>query len=228
MLFAVVVVRDHRSAGREGGTDPTPAIRGMPIGSPTKLLELPMTAGGYRPCEKASLLTRCWLRNFGARGQPAACNCAAPSREAVVQATAIRNRSGRSSRRTGVRLIPDLNVEIIESSCCGMAGLRPTARHLSDLDEMADCRFACRQARRCRTRLSPTAPRPASDQGRPGVRPSRRACVAMSLDSAPINQLSPPQRNPFMAELTLDVARKILDVRSPSTEKKLKPLVVTV
>src|ERR1700682_799708 len=43
-------------------------------------------------------------------------------------------------------------------------------------------------------------------------------------------QLPPlSQRNPSMAELTLDVARKILDVAlAKSIEKKLKPLVVTV
>src|SRR5260370_15633872 len=44
------------------------------------------------------------------------------------------------------------------------------------------------------------------------------------------SQLPPhPQRNPFMAELSLDVARKILDVTlAKGIEKKLKPLVVTV
>src|SRR6202020_2148181 len=37
------------------------------------------------------------------------------------------------------------------------------------------------------------------------------------------------QRNPSMAELTLDVARKILDAAlAKAIEKKLKPLVVTV
>src|SRR5260370_29676895 len=43
-------------------------------------------------------------------------------------------------------------------------------------------------------------------------------------------QLPPlSQRNPSMAELTLDVARKILDVAlAKGIEKKLKPLVVTV
>ena len=54
--------------------------------------------------------------------------------------------------------------------------------------------------------------------------------LAMSLDSArsiPTPPLS--QRNRSMAELTLDVARKILDVAlAKGVEKKLKPLVVTV
>src|ERR1700746_2737477 len=37
------------------------------------------------------------------------------------------------------------------------------------------------------------------------------------------------QRNPSMAELTLDVARKILDAAlAKAVEKKLKPLVITV
>src|ERR1700679_818764 len=47
---------------------------------------------------------------------------------------------------------------------------------------------------------------------------------------API-QLPPlnPTRNPSMAELTLEIARKILDVAlAKGTEKKLKPLVVTI
>ena len=54
--------------------------------------------------------------------------------------------------------------------------------------------------------------------------------LAMSLDRTPSNPTPPlPQRNLSMAELTLDVARKILDAAlAKGIEKKLKPLVVTV
>ena len=56
--------------------------------------------------------------------------------------------------------------------------------------------------------------------------------LAMSLDSARSNAYpspSPSQRNRSMAELTLDVARKILDAAlAKGVEKKLKPLVITV
>ena len=54
--------------------------------------------------------------------------------------------------------------------------------------------------------------------------------LAMSLDTrdpTTIPHLS--QRKPFMAELTLDVARKILDAAlAKGVEKKLKPLVITI
>ena len=54
--------------------------------------------------------------------------------------------------------------------------------------------------------------------------------LAMSLDSArPSVNTSQSQRNLFMAELTLHVARKILDAAlAKGVEKKLKPLVITI
>src|SRR6202047_5240427 len=93
---------------------------------------------------------------------------------------------------------------------------------------------------------------PASDQGRHRTwRSSRRARAGDEPRQRTIQPLTPPlehdpekwrpvfrkrscsnkkvQRNAIMAELTLDVARKILDVAlAKAVEKKLKPLVITV
>ena len=55
--------------------------------------------------------------------------------------------------------------------------------------------------------------------------------LAMSLDSARSSPLIliAQQRKQLMAELTLDIARKILDAAlAKGVEKKLKPLVVTI
>ncbi|WP_338310687.1 hypothetical protein, partial [Bradyrhizobium ottawaense] len=51
--------------------------------------------------------------------------------------------------------------------------------------------------------------------------------LAMSLDRAKSNLISPAARKPAMADLTLDTARKILDAAfAKAGELKLKPLVV--
>src|SRR4030088_1648260 len=80
--------------------------------------------------------------------------------------------------------------------------------------------------------LLPTAPRAGiRSRTAPDVAPftSRGGGRGVPKGRDPIQLPPPPQRNPFMAELTLDVARKILDVAlAKGDEKKLKPLVVTV
>ena len=53
--------------------------------------------------------------------------------------------------------------------------------------------------------------------------------LAMSLDNAKSKRYPPVQRKKLMAELTLDVARKILDAAlAKGVEKKFKPLVITI
>ena len=133
-----------------------------------------------------------------------------------------------------LRLVPELNVETIESSCCGMAGAfgygadtYQASMEMAELSLLPAVRRAdADHADRCGRHLVP-----APDQGR-----HRRAALhvarvlAMSLDRATTNSIPHlPQRKPSMAELTLDVARKILDAAlAKGVEKKLKPLVITI
>ena len=95
---------------------------------------------------------------------------------------AIRNRSARSSRSNRcLRLIPDLNVETIESSCCGMAGAfgygaetYQTSMDMAELSLLPAVRRADQaHADRRRRHLVP-----ASDQGRHRtvLRFTSRAC----------------------------------------------------
>ena len=134
-----------------------------------------------------------------------------------------------------LRLIPDLSVETIESSCCGMAGAfgygadtYQASIEMAELSLLPAVRRADQaDAHRRRRHLVP-----APDQGWHGpCSPSRRARAGDEPRSRAI-QLKlppPPQRNRSMAELTLDIARKILDAAlAKGVEKKLKPLVVTV
>ena len=76
--------------------------------------------------QKASARTRCCSRNFWcARPRPAACNCrSAPSpAKALVHGHCHQKSFGAFKPVEQVlRLVPDLTVETIESSCCGMAG----------------------------------------------------------------------------------------------------------
>ena len=73
---------------------------------------------------------------------------------------------------------------------------------------------------------------PAPDQGWHGpCSTARRARAGDEPRQRAIQPLIPlnRKRNPFMAELTLDVARKILDAAlAKGVEKKLKPLVITI
>ena len=134
-----------------------------------------------------------------------------------------------------LRLIPDLSVETVESSCCGMAGAFGYGADTYQASmEMAELSLlpAVRQAdaatlivadgTSCRHQIKDGTNRAALHVAR---------VLAMSLDSARPNQLIPTQsqRNLFMAELTLDIARKILDAAlAKGVEKKLKPLVITI
>jgi len=133
-----------------------------------------------------------------------------------------------------LRLVPDLNVETIESSCCGMAGAfgygadtYQASMDMAELSLLPTVRRAdattliVADGTSCRHQIKDGA-------GRGALHVAR--VLAMSLDSAPSSPTPPlPQRNLSMAELTLDVARKILDAAlAKGIEKELKPLVVTV
>src|SRR5882757_2853437 len=96
-----------------------------------------------------------------------------------------------------------------------------------------NCRYCLLSGARTQKRWSsPTAPRAAiRSRTAPDVAPFTLPACWRSVSTArdPTKLPLPPQRNPFMAELTLDVARKILDAAlAKGVEKKLKPLVVTV
>ena len=102
-----------------------------------------------------------------------------------------------------LRLVPDLNVEIIESSCCGMAGAfgygADTYQASMDMAELVAAAGGaarrCDYARRRRRHLVP-----APDQGRHGrVRPSRRARAGDEPRQRAIQPIIPPlsQRNPI-------------------------------
>ena len=134
-----------------------------------------------------------------------------------------------------LRLVPGLDVEIIESSCCGMAGAfgygadtYQASMEMAELSLLPAVRRAdsttlvVADGTSCRHQIKDGTNRAALHVAR---------VLAMSLDRAtaqsPIPHLS--QRKPFMAELTLDVARKILDAAlAKGVEKKLKPLVITI
>ena len=134
-----------------------------------------------------------------------------------------------------LRLVPDLDVEIIESSCCGMAGAfgygadtYQASMEMAELSLLPAVRRAdaatliVADGTSCRHQIKDGTNRAALHVAR---------VLAMSLDSArpTIHTHSHPQRKPFMAELTLDVARKILDAAlAKGVEKKLKPLVITI
>jgi Fe-S oxidoreductase/uncharacterized protein GlcG (DUF336 family) len=133
-----------------------------------------------------------------------------------------------------LRLVPDLKVETVESSCCGMAGAfgygadtYQASMQMAELSLLPAVRGAdtktliVADGTSCRHQIKDGAERNALHVAR---------VLAMSLDSARSNPTaSPSQRKETMAELTLDVARKILDAAlAKGVEKKLKPLVVTV
>ena len=134
-----------------------------------------------------------------------------------------------------LRLIPDLNVETIESSCCGMAGAfgygadtYQASMEMAELSLLPAVRRAdAGHADRRRRHLVP-----ASDQGWHRARCASRRARAGDEPRPRNNPIQPPplpQRNRSMAELTLDVARKILDAAlAKGVEKKLKPLVITI
>ena len=134
-----------------------------------------------------------------------------------------------------LRLIPGLDVETIESSCCGMAGAfgygadtYQASMEMAELSLLPAVRRAdattliVADGTSCRHQIKDGTNRAALHVAR---------VLAMSLDSATAQFILPtlPQRKPFMAELTLDVARKILDAAlAKGVEKKLKPLVITI
>ena len=133
-----------------------------------------------------------------------------------------------------LRLVPGLDVEIIESSCCGMAGAFgygadtwQTSMDMAELSLLPAVRRAepttliVADGTSCRHQIE-------DGSGRGALHVAR--VLAMSLDRAqPTSSRPPKPRNPSMAELTLDVARKILDAAlAKGVEKKLKPLVVTI
>ena len=112
--------------------------------------------------------------------------------------------------------------------------VRLRRRHLPDLDRDGRTFAAARRAaRRCRSagdRRRHVVPAP--DQGwHEPCRPSRRPRAGDEPRQRALKALSLPHRkgNRSMAELTLDVARKILDAAlAKAVEKKLKPLVITI
>ena len=133
-----------------------------------------------------------------------------------------------------LRLVPDLEVETIESSCCGMAGAfgygadtYQASMEMAELSLLPAVRRAdaatliVADGTSCRHQIKDGA-------GRDALHVAR--VLAMSLDSARSNPTpSPLAKERSMAELTLDIARKILDAAlAKGVEKKLKPLVVTV
>ena len=133
-----------------------------------------------------------------------------------------------------LRLIPDLDVETIESSCCGMAGAfgygadtYQASMEMAELSLLPAVRRAdaatliVADGTSCRHQIKDGTNRAALHVAR---------VLAMSLDRATtIHTPHLPQRKLSMAELTLDVARKILDAAlAKGVEKKLKPLVITI
>ncbi|GMO16208.1 hypothetical protein TM233_20380 [Bradyrhizobium sp. TM233] len=130
-----------------------------------------------------------------------------------------------------LRLVPELKVETIESSCCGMAGAFGYGADTYDASiEIAELSLlpAVRRAdpdtlvvadgTSCRHQIRDGTKREALHVAR---------VLAMSLDRAKSNLISPAARKPAMADLTLDTARKILDAAfAKAGELKLKPLVV--
>ena len=133
-----------------------------------------------------------------------------------------------------LRLIPDLNVETIESSCCGMAGAfgygaetYQASIAMAELSLLPAVRRAdmstlvVADGTSCRHQIADGTGRSASM--------SRKCWRSASIAQSRILSPPPPRRTTSMAELTLDIARKILDAAlAKSIELKLKPLVVTV
>ena len=132
---------------------------------------------------RRSARMRCCSRNFWcARPRPAACGCrSAPSpAKALVHGHCHQKSFGAFKPVEQVlRLVPDLNVETIESSCCGMAGAfgygadtYQASMEMAELSLLPAVRRAdADNARRRRRHLLP-----APDQGRHRARrPARRA-----------------------------------------------------
>ena len=134
-----------------------------------------------------------------------------------------------------LRLIPDLErrnhrIQLLRHG----RRVRLRRRHLSGLDGNGRAVAAAGGAPRRRGHADRRRRHlvPAPDQGwhepcstarRPGARDEPRQRAAQPLIP------TQSQRNLFMAELTLDVARKILDAAlAKGVEKKLKPLVITI
>ena len=131
-----------------------------------------------------------------------------------------------------LRLIPELKVETIESSCCGMAGAfgygadtYQASMEMAELSLLPAVRRAdattivVADGTSCRHQIKDGTAREAIHVAR---------VLALSLDNAKSNHPH-PYEGTIMAELTLDVARKILDAAlAKGVEKKLKPLVITI
>ena len=134
-----------------------------------------------------------------------------------------------------LRLIPDLEcrnhrIQLLRHG----RRVRLRRRHLSGLDGNGRAVAAAggtprrrRHADRRRRHLVPAPDQgwhePCSTARRPGARDEPRQRATQPLIP------TQSQRNLFMAELTLDVARKILDAAlAKGVEKKLKPLVITI